>query len=149
MKKFMWIAVGLVAVVIVFAFVTALDMGERSPIYAGGQIELSPDLARDAQGINTLFIIVNDPASPMPMPLGAVKERLDSDFTGSFSFTLTKEKMIMMNPDAPMPKVLRLKARLDKDGVAGVDQPGDLVGIIDSVNLGDSNVLIRIDRRIQ
>lgn len=149
MKRIMWLGGFGIVVIMALAFYLALDMGQKSPIYAAGRIELDPALARDAQGIATLYIIVNDPASPMPMPLGAVKERLEGDFSGSIPFFLTKEKMIMMNPDAPMPQVLRLKARLDMDGLAGMDQPGDLVGIIEGVNLGASDLTIRIDRRIQ
>ena len=52
-----------------------------------------------------------------------------------------------MNPDAPMPKFLRIKARFDLDGTAGPDQPGDLTGGLDHVPFGEHNVQIKIDKK--
>ena len=74
-----------------------------------------------------LYVVVYDMDSPMPMPYGAMKERLDSPATAGvfFPLTITKEKLMVMNPNRPVPQRMRLKARLDKDGNAGMDQPGD------------------------
>ncbi len=149
MKRIAWLGGLIFFVIIGFALYSAMDTGVKSPILAEGTIELTPELAGSAQGITTLFIIINDADSPRPMPYGAVKEHLSADFTQPFTFTLTREKMTMMNPDAPLPQNMRLKARLDRDGVAGVDQPGDLVGIVDGVKFGGSGVTLRIDRRIE
>jgi hypothetical protein len=137
---------------IVISLVTALNMGEKSPIYAAGQVVVSPELAQDAQSVETLFVILFDPDSPMPMPLGAVKERMTGGFSGTFDFSLTKEKMLRMGMQdgepVNYPKYLRLKARLDKDGLAGPDQPGDLVGIVENVPFGSTDVTIKIEKKI-
>lgn len=140
-------ALGLV-IIIAIALSSALQMGEKSPIYAAGTVELAPELVTDAQGISTLFIILHDAESGMPMPFGAMKERLSSDLTASYAFKITKEQLMMMNPNAPVPGTFRLKARLDKDGVAGADQPGDLVGSVENIQLGSTDVIIRIDRKV-
>ena len=65
-----------------------------------------------------LYVVVFDMDSPMPMPYGAMKERLDSPATAGvfFPLTITKEKLRVMNPNRPVPQRMRLKARLDKDG---------------------------------
>lgn len=135
-------------VIVAIALSSALQMGEKSPIYAAGTVEIAPELLSDAQGIGTLFIILHDAESSMPMPFGAVKERLSKDFQGNFAFTITKEQMMMMNPNAVVPHAFRVKARLDKDGVAGADQPGDLVGSLDSIPTGSTDVVIRITRKV-
>ncbi len=140
-------AIGLV-VIIAIAFSSALQMGEKSPIYVSGTVEISPELIPEASGITTLFIILHDASSQMPMPFGAMKERLSADFTKPYSFKITKEGMMMMNPDAAIPPYFRVKARLDKDGVAGADQPGDLVGSLENVKSGSSSVTIKIERKI-
>ncbi|RZA18592.1 MAG: hypothetical protein EOP10_20865 [Proteobacteria bacterium] len=47
----------------------------------------------------------------------------------------------------PLPKNIRLKARLDKDGSAGMDSAGDLTGQVDKAKLGDK-VKIKITKAI-
>ena len=141
MKRITLIGGVILALIIVISLVTALNMGEKSPIYAAGKVTVAPELSADAHSIETLFVIVFDPDSPMPMPMGAMKERLPGGLQDGFAFSLTKEKMIRMGGgmgDEPShhPKYLRLKARLDKDGLAGPDQPGDIVGIVENVPFG-------------
>ena len=149
MKKIVLFAVlGLVAVAGIAIF-SASEHGEKSPFFARGNIELDPSLVEDADGISTLYVVVYDMDSPMPMPYGAMKERLDSPATAGvfFPLTITKEKLMVMNPNRPVPQRMRLKARLDKDGNAGMDQPGDLTGEISGINFGESNVTILINSK--
>ena len=149
MKKIVLFAVlGLVAVAGIAIF-SASEHGEKSPFFARGNIELDPSLVEDADGISTLYVVVYDMDSPMPMPYGAMKERLDSSATAGvfFPLTITKEKLRVMNPNRPVPQRMRLKARLDKDGNAGMDQPGDLTGEISGINFGESNVTILINSK--
>ena len=149
MKKIVLFSVlGLFGVAAIAIF-SASEHGEKSPFFARGNIELDPSLVNDADGISTLYVVVYDMDSPMPMPYGAMKERLDQSANGGvfFPLVITKEKLMVMNPDRPTPKRMRLKARLDKDGNAGMDQPGDLTGEISGVNFDESNVTIVINSK--
>lgn len=148
MKGLKWIGVIVVLVIIGIALYSAIDQGEKSPIFAAGTVELTPELQGDAVGIQTMFVTVFDEESPMPMPYGAMKENLGSDFNQTQTFLITKEKLMVMNPDAPQPKKLRVKVRLDKDGIAGPDQPGDLVGIVEHVNFGERNTAVKISQKV-
>ena len=133
------------------AIYQALSTGEQSPILAAGKILLKDNLAAEANGIRTLFIVLYDLDSPKPMPYGAVKEVLDQDPPAGefFDFLVTREKIQTMNPNAPLPKRLRLKVRLDRDGQGGMDQPGDLVGTLEGVSLGDSTSRIVISEVVR
>ncbi len=154
-KRITLIGAVVLAIIIVISLVTALNMGEKSPIFAAGKVTIAPELSTDAHSVETLFVIVFDPDSPMPMPMGAMKERLPGGFKDGFSFALTKEKMIRMggamggDEVTHHPKYLRLKARLDKDGLAGPDQPGDIVGIVENVPFGTSDVTIRLEKKVE
>jgi hypothetical protein len=98
-------------------------------------------------GIRTLFFVIYDADSAMPMPFGAMKVTLDKDAKGVFyKGTLTSENVMAMSGGAP-PKNMRIKARLDKDGSAGRDEPGDLTGVADHVTVG-SSIKITVDKAI-
>ena len=104
-------------------------------------------LVKKDAGIRTLFLVLYDADSTMPMPYGAMKVSLDKDAKGTFyKGALTSENVMAMSGGAP-PKNLRIKARLDKDGSAGRDEPGDLIGIADHVAVG-SSVKITVDKAI-
>lgn len=147
MKGLKWVGVIVVLAVIVIAISSALKTGEKSPFFVEGTVDLDPALSNDIAGIQTMFITVFDEDSPMPMPYGAMKEHLSTDFKPGAEFKVTKETLMIMNPDAPTPKRLRVKVRLDKDGVAGPDQPGDLVGQQEHVAFGDK-VTIKINQKV-
>ena len=114
------------------------------------EIEVSLDdaaLLKKKTGIRTLYVTLYDAASSMPMPYGAVKVNLDKDANGTFyKAELTSENVTVMS-GGDVPKTLRIKARLDKDGSAGRDEAGDLVGIADQVAVG-SKVKIVINKAI-
>jgi len=52
--------------------------------------------------------------------------------------------MMMGNQDVP--EYFKLKARLDRDGQAGPDQSGDLVGEVVGVKRGQRGIEIQISR---
>jgi hypothetical protein len=106
---------------------------------ASVEITVDDKVASAATGVRTLYVIVYDSESQRPMPFGAMKVELKADAKGSiYKGDLTTANVQRMNPHAPIPKTIRLKARLDKDGNAGMDQPGDVVGKLDSVKVGES-----------
>jgi len=147
MKKLGWWGLGAGIVILLAAIVTAGQMGETSHSFARGSVVISDELAASAQGVRTLFIIATGP--DRPMPLGAFRKTLGSDAKGEFyEFVLTKDNMQRMMGDEPWPETFKLKARLDGDGTAGPDQPGDLVGEVYPVKLGDEGVTIRINRLV-
>lgn len=128
--------------------------------YASIQVSVKKDDEGKATGIRTLYVTVFESTEPTiaggktarpqgrPMPLGAVKIDLKKDAKGEFyTGEINSENLQRMNPNAPVPGFLKIKARLDKDGQAGPDQPGDLTGVVEQIKLGDK-VAILIDKTI-
>ncbi|SME97781.1 hypothetical protein SAMN06296036_102386 [Pseudobacteriovorax antillogorgiicola] len=129
-----------------------MNFGEKSNIYVSGEVVI-PESFSDKinSNISTLFVVVYDEESPMPMPYGAMKLRLDQapEAGGSLPFFVTKERLMVMRENQPPPYKLRVKARLDLDGNAGRDQPGDLTGEASGVALGTQDITITIDKYIE
>lgn len=147
MKRITLIGILIVGLVAVIAISVALNTGTQSPIYVAGDLEVPAEFRNDAEGIQTMFVTVFDEDSPMPMPYGAMKEHLGADIS-HISFALTKEKMQIMRPDAALPKYMRVKVRLDKDGYGGADQPGDLTGVVEHVPFGTHGVHVKIQQKV-
>ncbi len=145
MKKIVLVGVLALSLVAIIAMVAAMNFGKASPAYAEGNISLSPAIESKAEFAKTLFLVVFEDG--VPMPYGAMKIYLDEPMisANSHSFRITKERLRVMNENRPTPKKLRIKARLDLDGIAGADQPGDLVGEVRGVPLGAHDVEIIID----
>jgi len=148
MKRITLIGMLIVGLAAVVAISVALNTGEKSPIYVSGDVELPPEFMVDAKGIQTMFIILFDEESPMPMPYGATKEYLKSDLTQPIVFSLTKEKLQIMRENSPSPRIMRVKVRLDKDGFGGPDQQGDLIGTVEHVNFGSTGIRVKIQQKI-
>lgn len=111
--------------------------------FATVEVTVEDKVAKTAAGVRTLYVIVYDSESKMPMPYGAMKVDLKADAKGSiFKGDLTTANVQRMNPQAPFPKTIRLKARLDKDGNAGMDQPGDVVGKAEGIKVGDNAKIV-------
>jgi hypothetical protein len=145
-----WLVPILVVLVIAIVVFAASKFADQPNIFVSGDVELSPDLVEKAQGIETLFIVVYDADSPMPMPYGAYRDRVSAGSSKEVAnFVLTPEKLQVMRPDAPVPKNFRVKVRLDRDGQGGQDQPGDLVGQVDRVAYGASGVHVAITQVVQ
>lgn len=144
-------ALGFVAVVAI-GVKLAMDTGQKSPIYAMGTLEISDELAASAQGIDTLFMVLYDQDSAMPMPYGAVKFHLDQPAKPGrfFDFVITKEKLQLMGMagQGALPRNMRIKARLDRDGQGGRDQAGDITGEVAPVVFGSQNVVIKMSTKI-
>jgi len=127
----------------------ALFFGQTSPIIAEGKILLKPEFEAQAQGMRTVYIIVRDPASPMPMPFGAMATTLSEDPSGTvMSFKLTKDNLRVMNAASEPPKKITIKARLDMDGLGGADQAGDIVGVAENIDWGAQDVTVTLDQLI-
>jgi hypothetical protein len=70
---------------------------------------------------------VFDENSKLPMPYGALRSEINS-LEEKKEFFLSEHNLTVMNPAAPKPQKLRIKARLEQSGQAGPDKPGDLTG---------------------
>lgn len=152
MKRITLIGVAIVIIMIFVGLIAALNFGEKSPIYLSGEIVIPEEHLDKAARIQTLFVILYDLDSPMPMPYGAMRERLGpalANGQNKLDFFVTFEKLQVMNENAPMPKRMRVKARLDIDGVAGRDEPGDIVGEVAEVAFGSTGVVIETNQYIQ
>lgn len=127
----------------------AIFFGQTSPVIAEGQVILKPEFDAQAQGMRTMFIIVRDPSSPIPMPYGAMVTTITNDPTGNvLNFKLTKENLRVMSDASTLPKKINIKARLDMDGLGGSDQPGDIVGVVENVDWGATNLTIALDQLV-
>ncbi len=105
-------------------------------------------LVQKSANIRTLYITLYDADAPTPRPYGAMKVILDKDAAKGTLYrgALTSETVMIMGGGAT-PKNLKIKARLDKDGSAGPDEKGDLVGIVEKVAVGASTT-VTIDKAI-
>lgn len=138
--------IGLGLVVVAACIGAAFFFGETSAVVAQGKVVLPESMTQQAQGMRTLFIIVRDAESPMPMPWGALVTTLNADPSGVvYEFKLTKDNLRIMNMNADAPKKLILKARLDLDGLGGADMPGDIVGSVSDVNFGAKDIVIPLN----
>lgn len=156
MKKIGLFGVIAIVVIIVIAAMMAGKMGETSHAYARGRVILDESVLTEAKENHTLFIIMA--GNDRPMPLGALRKSIDVTSAGEiYSFTLTKDSMQMMMMAAGggpggggsnVPEQFKLKARLDRDGQAGPDQPGDVVGEVAVVKRGAEDVEIHLNRVI-
>ncbi|MFW7378614.1 MAG: hypothetical protein ACOH5I_07405 [Oligoflexus sp.] len=120
----------------------------QGELMVSGSLSLSNDkLIEKAKGIRTLFLVVYNPESKMPMPYGAQKVDLEKDASGNFyNFEITTTSIRTMGGNAVLPTKLKVKARLDKDGSAGMDQPGDIIGMSGVVAKGSKNIKIVLDQ---
>ena len=117
--------------------------------FATIEVKLDGDkLAKAAAGVHTLFITIYDEASKAPMPYGAMKVELTKDARGVVYQGKLDSSNVMVMGSGETPKTLRIKAKLDKDGSAGPDASGDVVGIAEHVKVG-STVTVKIDKAIQ
>jgi cytochrome c-type biogenesis protein CcmH len=107
-----------------------------------GHVTIAPELASKVNPTDVLFVIVRRPGSA-PRPLAA--KRIDHpQFPAAFEIT-NKDMMIEGSELRGMVDVI---ARLDKDGMAGPAQPGDLEGRFDKNPTlpGATNVEIVINK---
>lgn len=140
-----WAIIALLFGILGFVLVSVGHFAKKSFVFAEGSIQILPDLEDKAKNIRVLFITIFDADSPMPMPYGAQKVHISKNAAGQFySFVLTKENIMIMNPQLPLPKKIRIKARLDLDGTAGMDKPGDLTGEVGPIDVGSTAAQITI-----
>jgi hypothetical protein len=147
MKKVgLFVGLGIV-VMIAFAIGMAGKMGETNYAFAKGKIILDESLIEPASKASTLYIIIS--GTDRPMPFGAFRKSMTSaPGKDVYDFILTKDNIQAMQDIGTWPNEIKLKARLDLDGAAGPDQPGDLVGELYPVTLGSKDLVLKIDRLI-
>ena len=135
-------------VVVLVAVVLAFMVGEKSELYLSGKVTVEPSLLAKAKNISTIYLILRDAESKIPMPYGAYRDRVNFNHSNSYRFVITKEKLQLMQQQASIPRVFNLKVRLDSDGYGGVDQQGDLVGEQSNVAFGTTTVELIVDREV-
>ena len=134
--------------ILVITIAMAGKMGKTSPAFARGEVILDESLVEKAQNAQALFLTVFDQNQPMP-PYGALRKTLDRPIeTGLYSFILTYDRIQRMREDLAWPETFRIKARLDMDGIAGPDQPGDLTGELSGLARGVEGLRLIIDNEV-
>ena len=152
--------------VVLFAIGYALLVGDEAKIYVNGTVEIAPHLQEKSKAARTIFIILRDAANNIPitvteadaivgnkprrpsMPWGAYRDNVDFASNSSYGFTITKDNLQLMAQQSDPPATFNIKVRLDSDGQGGADQPGDLVGTLQQIKRGSSDVRIVLDREI-
>jgi hypothetical protein len=118
--------------------------------FATGKIVLPKSLLGAAAGIHTIFVSVYDASKKNgpAMPYGAVKIDLPADAKAGdvTTFTLDSETMTMMTASEKLPSKLDIKAKLDKDGSAGPDGAGDVIGWKKGVKPGTKGVVVTLEK---
>lgn len=143
------VLLGVLTLVIAASIGAAFFFGETSPVIAEGKITLKPELDAQAQGMRTVYIIVRDPASPMPMPYGAMATTIDADPSGTvMTFKLTRDNLRIMSASGAHPASITIKARLDMDGMGGADQAGDITGVVENIPWGSRGISINLDQLV-
>lgn len=127
-----------------------LSAGAFASPVASGKIILPAKLAPAAQGIRTVFVSVYKAGKP-GMPYGATKIELKgAPKSGEVAkLDLDTETLMMMTQQEMLPGKVDIKVKLDKDGSAGPDDAGDLVGWAKGVKIGSKNVVVKLDRQVR
>ena len=116
--------------------------------YLSGKIALAPELNAAAKDVREVYIELYTAGTEGAQPYAWTKYVLIADPSGDFLDFKVTEKNIHFNslyPDrnTPMPT---LKIRLTKYGLMGAESPGDLVGIIQGVKIGDDELVVTVNR---
>jgi len=107
-----------------------------------GHVSIDPELAGKVSPTDVLFVIVRRPGNA-PRPLAA--KRIDHP-QFPVAFEISSKDMMMEGSE--LKGMVDVIARVDKDGVAGPAQPGDLEGRFDKNPTlpGSTNVEIVINK---
>jgi len=147
-KKIFWIGGIVILMSVILALVLAVKYGEKEAMYFSGKVTLDPKLETDARDIRTLYLSLFDDAVESRRPYGAMRIQLTSTPKGRVaSFTANRDTVQVMFPGSGSPSMFRIRARLDRDGLAGPARPGDLIGEISNIKSGSRNIEINIDSK--
>ncbi len=140
------------ALVLGFCLFAVSFFGEKTDLYVKGHLTFTPEMAARAAGKSVIFITLFDQNAASPMPYAAFKTHTSGvTVETKIPFILTKNNVQLM-PAAmnskTLPTQFRVKARLDADGLAGPDSPGDLTGEKLQVPFGTQNLELVIDKAI-
>ena len=108
-----------------------------------GTIEVAPDLADSVPSGGILYLIVRVAGREGGAPL-AVQQSPAPALPYTFEIT-ERDSMI---EGTPLIGEMSITARIDQDGDAFTETPGDLSGEASPVVEGDANVVIVLDRRV-
>ncbi len=106
-----------------------------------GRISLAPGLAEKASAEAVLFVIARRSGVRPPV---AVVRLQGVPFPVSYAIGPHH----VMTPSGRFEGALEISARLDRDGVAGPPEPGDLGGVYpdNPVSVGDRNIDFKLDK---
>lgn len=145
-KKLVQILVGVVLLLgIVY---TAMNFAEKPDIVVRVVPTLSEQVKSLATHHDVVYVTLFDETSPMPY--AAMREVINVKSDGKVrDILVTLEKIQVMNSSRPRPASLRVKVRLDADGSAGPDQPGDITGEVTGIKWGqEEDVKVLLDKFI-
>ena len=145
-----WVLPTASIVFILGVLLIATQFAQKPDAFVSGRIIANQEITQRAQGINIMFITLFDANLPGP-PFGAMREPINIGSKKSIDrvFYVTREKLMIMRPGAPFPEKLRVKVRFDRDGQGGPDRPGDIVGEVDQIPIGQENLMIEMTKVIE
>lgn len=141
------VSVGALILAVVI-YLTAIS-STKPQIIASGELRLKPGLEEYASANKTIFLVIYSQNPDQRMPLAIVREPINISSSGLIrKFSITPEKLQRMMSNDPIPKVFKIKARLDRDGMGGPDKPGDIVSVLENVEFGSEDVKILFETKI-
>ena len=129
-------------------------------VLAAGYLHVPPHLVDYAAASSKLFLILYHKDTPMPLavmeePLKVVVSNTTRSQGYRRYFAITQEKLSSMAAPSTLTSLLKtphtklfLKARFDRDGWGGRDQPGDLTSNKLSFLPYSQDLLISLDQKI-
>jgi hypothetical protein len=107
MKKILLPSLIVLIAIVGMSIVSAFNFGEKSPIYVKGEVRISDALRDSLEGVSTMFVVIYDLDSPMPMPFGAMRERLSAEQLADYLLAIHNHMNFGMQslPNEPNPCV--------------------------------------------
>jgi len=138
-KKFFGLALGLLlSGTVIFV---AGKFADSPGIILKANLRIADEIIPLATHHTTLFVTIFDGNNPMPY--AAMREPITVGSDGTLrQVVLTSDKLQVMDSSRSKPEKIRLKVRLDADGSAGPDQPGDITGQVEDIAWGSPELLV-------
>ena len=116
--------------------------------YISGKVALAPELDPAGKGFREVYIELYTTAAEDSKPYAWTKYVLAADPTGTFLDFKVTEKNIHFTSLYPDRNIAMptLKIRLTKYGLMGAESPGDMVGILQGVKIGDDELIVTVNR---
>jgi tetratricopeptide (TPR) repeat protein len=113
--------------------------GATAGLIASGQLRMEDDLFNSLRPTDVLFISVSNPSGGPPL---AAQRLAPGPFPMAFS--ITEEHRIRMGGDQPLPAVVNLTFRIDRDGDAMTRDPDMPLATMRGLSVGSDELFVEL-----